>query len=111
MTDTKFFVGSEWKTRCGGKAIVLPERTPSGNLCVKHEGVRAKWLAHSPSTGECIGLSHRDLIAPWDATPSAKDAAFAAMLAALRPICSEFAQTHPLIVAGLEAIKQAEQCQ
>jgi hypothetical protein len=33
------------------------------------------------------------------------------MLAALRPICSEFAQTHPLIVAGLEAIQQAEQCQ
>ena len=73
MSDTKFASGSAWRTRGGTRAEILTERTPYDNLRVLHDDYPHNWLAHSPSTGECLfGWPHRDLIAPWGATPSAK---------------------------------------
>ena len=119
MTEHKFAIGTDWRTRGGWKAVVsennhsdpvLPIRVMHGSRYLRVP----KWH-RSDGTVQSGRVPDFDLIAPWDATPSAKDEAFKAMLAALKEIHDQDVMEvaldpeWPSRIAGA-AIKQAEAC-
>ena len=117
MSDHKFAIGTEWRTRGGWKATVLVDDGGEIPIWVAHDGNRGRW--HLPDGLPLGGASNYDLIAPWsEPTPSAKDEAFAAMLEALKraaefldaEVFDELAADTTLLAAR-DAIQQAEQCQ
>ena len=86
MSTEKFAIGTEWKTRGGWKAKVIDvEPKARFSIYVKHQELEhglPSYHWHFVDGSAPRGSGGHDIILPW-AEPG-KDAAFAAMLAALK---------------------------